>query len=1139
MKKTALLKTSLREITNSPARFLSILGIIFLGVAFFVGIGATGPDMIRSADDYFNKYHLADVSVYSSLGFSEKDQQSLEKDQSIQSVSLQYLADIHSSQSNRVFRFLSYDENQPLNKLNLVEGHLPKNVNEIVLDSILKDNETYAMGETLVINEKDDPDGQLKNHQFEIVGYVKSPELIDNAKRGNTNVGNGAIDAFAFLLPEAFNLEAYGRMLVSFDNLSNEMAYSDSYVAKMNDNKKKLETLLEPRKKERLEEIRLTALNEIEKNQKELKKANEQLKSGEKELASAEKELERGEKAFLEGKQTFKKEIANGKKEIETKEQQLDDAQNEIDQQMALLNAKQRELDQNSGKLLAYEEQLIQIFDQLDTIQEALGQLEEAEALLKEIQILFEQLGAVDESQQQEILDEMKGLLQLLSNQLVDSPELQNLIDGLISDLTLDNIASFAIQLQQLQALLDSQKHEIKNQMQKLEQQRLELEAGLSAIEEGQRQLDDGRETLRQAQQQLREGRKQLNEGRETFVVERERGQLKLDATEKELKAGRASFEKEFSKFEKLKKEKIPELNNAEKQLNAEKARLDDLSEATFTAVLRESNPGYLEYEQNANRISSIATVFPTIFFLIAALVSLTTMGRMIEEKRMEIGTYKALGYKNSEVAQKFLIYSLAAGLTGTLLGLLVGFYLFPTIIINAYGQLYSIKEFSTPWYLSYSLIGIAVGLFCTVGISIIVLRVDLVSTAATLLRPKAPKPGKVIFLERIKPLWRRLNFNQKVTMRNLFRYKSRMFMTVFGIAGCTAMIVTGFGLKNSIGDIVPIQFNQIWHYQGIVSFNSDAKQEELAQYESARDGLSGLNQSLAMANENLTTEKPGENIQDLVVYVPENLKDVTKFISFNDRLTKEEVTLAQNGAIINEKLAKLFNVGIGDTLELKNADNERFKIKISGVVENYVGHFAYLSPQYYERVFDKKPAFNSELLLFDQELTKTKEKEIANQLMALDRVINVSFLSDSSTALDDTTEILNLVVWILIISAGLLAFIVLYNLNNINISERIRELSTIKVLGFYDNEVTMYIYRENIFLTIFGVGVGLLFGKILHGYVLKTVELDMLMFSPRIHELSYLYASLITIFFTIVVGFVMYLKLKKVDMIEALKSNE
>ncbi len=1139
MKKKALLKTSLREITNSPARFLSILGIIFLGVAFFVGIGATGPDMIRSADDYFKKYDLADVSVYSSLGFSNEDKKIIEKDEAIGAVSLQYLADIHSNQSNQVFRFLSYDDKDSLNKLNVVEGRLPSEPNEIVIDSILQENEKYKIGETYTIDQSDDVDKQLENHSFEIVGFVKSPEFIDNAKRGNTNVGNGAIDAFVFVLPEAFNLDAYGRMLVSFVNLTDEVAYSEAYQQKMKDNKALLVDLLDPRKTERLEEIRTEALDEIERNQKELTKAKDQLQAGEKELLQAKKELESGEKAFLEGKKTFQTEIANGQAEIARQEQQLDAAQDEIDQQTDYLNNQQRELDQNSGKLAAYQEQLEQIFDQLDEIQLALGQLDEAEAVFKEIEILLDQLEQLNDEEQQAALGELKSLLQLLASQLPNASELQTVIDAIINGLTLENLVQVRQEMQQLQELLANQRQEIENQLQMLTQQQSELEAGLQVIEEGQRQLDEGREALRAAQRQLREGRKQLNSGRETLIVERERGQQKLDATEKELKAGRTTFEKEQAKFEKLQKEKIPELEKAQTRLNEEKAKLDDLKEAKFTTVLRESNPGYLEYEQNANRISSIATVFPTIFFLIAALVSLTTMGRMIEEKRMEIGTYKALGYKNSEVAQKFLIYSLAAGLTGTLLGLLVGFYLFPTIIINAYGQLYSIKEFSTPWYLSYSLIGIAVGLFCTVGIALIVLRVDLASTAATLLRPKAPKPGKVILIERIKPLWRRLNFNQKVTMRNLFRYKSRMFMTIFGIAGCTAMIVTGFGLKNSIGDIVPIQFNQIWHYQGIVSFNQDATEEKLRLYQEERSDLTGLKTSLALASENLTTEISGENIQDLTVYVPENIDDIADFVSFEDRQTQETFVLNDDGAIINEKLSKLFDVNVGDTLELKNADSETFEITISGVVENYVGHFAYLSPKYYEKVFAKEPAFNSELLLFEDSLTKNEEKKIANQLMKLDRVINVSFLSDSSTALDETTEILNLVVWILIISAGLLAFIVLYNLNNINISERIRELSTIKVLGFYNNEVTMYIYRENIFLTIFGVGIGLLFGKILHGYVLQTVELDMLMFSPKIHGLSYVYASLITVFFTVVVGFVMYQKLKKVDMIEALKSNE
>ncbi len=1139
MQKTALLKTSIREIKQSPARFLSILGIIFLGVAFFVGIGSTGPDMIKSADHYYGKTKLADMSIYSSLGFSAEDKAVLLEEENIQTVNLQYLLDLPLSQKNTVFRFLGLTGKDELNQLHVVEGQLPKATNEILLDSNLSDAKDYQIGDTFEILAKDDPENQLKEHEFKIVGFAQSPEFIDNSKRGNTNVGNGSISAFAYLLPEAFQMDAYSRMLISFDDLRTEVAYSQNYVDLMNKNKAQVTSLLAPRKQGRLDEIREKALKELNDNQREIDEANAQIEEGAKQLNDALKTLEAGKKELEAGQQTFDSEMANAEAQIRYQRDQLVSAQAELDQQRATLESQQQALNQQSKELTAAEEQLEPLLAQKATLEASLAQLEGVQQQYGELVVLLDGFAEVPEEAQPSAIEAIKSTASALSAQLSASPELSGAFGTFAAEVTVENIAETQTVIRSAGDLIEQQRLEVQQSLTTLATQQQELAAARQALVAGQAQIDAGRDVLAQGQAEIDRGFEQLNQGEQTLAEQRQQGQSELDAARQEFETGQEAYEKEAQAFQKLQDETLPDLKAAQRTIDQEREKLDELEPATFTLLLRDDNPGYLEYEENANRISSIATVFPTIFFLIAALVSLTTMGRMIEEKRTEIGTYKALGYKNSEVSLKFIIYSLTAGLTGTLLGLLVGFYLFPTIIINAYGQLYNMTEFPTPWYLSYSLIGLAVGLFCTVGISMIVLRVDLMSSPATLLRPKAPKAGKTILLERIQPLWRRLNFNQKVTMRNLFRYKSRMFMTVFGIAGCTAMILTGFGLKNSISDIVPIQFNEVWRYQGIVTFDEEASTQAIEEYQAAVSQLDLLSATLGMTSENLTVAQTGKASQEVTVYVPENPAELSDFVSFTERKTGEVYALGDNGVIINEKLAKLFQLAIGDTIELKNGDNEIFEVTISGITENYVGHFAYFSPTYYEEIFGEIPTYNSELLLFSEALTKEQENQIANDLMKQDRVLNVTFLSDSSTALDDTTEILNIVVWLLIISAGLLAFIVLYNLNNINISERIRELSTIKVLGFYNKEVTMYIYRENIFLTLFGIIAGLFLGRILHGYVLATVELDMLMFSPEIHLLSYLYSSLITLFFTIIVGFVMYQKLKHVDMIEALKSND
>lgn len=406
-------------------------------------------------------------------------------------------------------------------------------------------------------------------------------------------------------------------------------------------------------------------------------------------------------------------------------------------------------------------------------------------------------------------------------------------------------------------------------------------------------------------------------------------------------------------------------------------------------------------------------------------------------------------------------------------------------------------------------------------------------------MQPKAPKKGKRIFLERVTFIWRRLSFSQKVTLRNLFRYKQRMLMTVIGIAGCMSMIITGFGLRDSIGDIVTLQFDKLWHYQGTTVFKEEPSASEEQSYVKQLETFSDFQDHLFVSLETFTAQKEGVSKQEISLSVPKEKQQLSNFVSFRERKTGKNDALTDNGVIINEKLAKLFEIKKGNTLTIQSIAGKEYTVKVAAIAENYVGHFIYMTPTYYEKVFAKKPVYNTDLLLFTKNPGQQEEDQMAKKLMERSEIANVSFMSKSRDTLKDTVKSLNIIMWVLIVSAGLLAFIVLYNLTNINVSERIRELSTIKVLGFYDNEVVRYVYRENILLTFMGIVFGSLLGKIEHGYILQTVELDMTMFSPDIQPLSYIYASLITLFFTLVVGVIMYFRLKKIDMIEALKAND
>ncbi|MDT2764542.1 ABC transporter permease [Enterococcus asini] len=1130
MKKKALLKTSFRETRNSPARFLSILTIIFLGVAFFVGIGATGPDMIASGHAYFKKQKLADLSVMSSLGLTDKDLSLVSETEEVQSAQGQYLLDLELADTNQVIRFFGYDEADKLNQYVVTSGKLPEKADEIALDQLAEHNGDYKLGDTFTIGSQDDLPKQLKTHEFKVVGFVNSPEYIENLTRGNTNVGSGGIDYFAVVPYDQFDMDVYSRILVAFKKDKTETTYSDAYEKRVKKGQKALEKVLQDRPQERINEVRAAA-------QEQLDKATAEIAAGEKALDDGASQLD---DAYQQ--------ITAGKAELATKRQELNDqiaaGKTALDQGEAELNQQAQALEDQKKTLASGQEQLEQAKKQAEELKEQTKDMDKLKTSVKDLESLQKALNdltgslkAVAESNDlAQAIGASTAAWQTASESLPDE-SLKQALQSLTPESTKEEVSAVASASEKAAKDTESQKNELQQQLTELEkaQEQLSPEA-LAAQEE---QLKAAQEQLDQGEAAIASGRQEIADKRNALTSQEQAGNDALDAAEAELADKEALYHENVDKYQEETSKNMPKLLDAQQQLENQKRQLAELEPEDYIFSDRNDNPGYTEFKQNADRISSLATVFPIIFFLIAALVSLTTMSRMVEEKRGEIGTFRALGYKNREIAVKFLLYAAIAGILGSVAGLALGFYLFPSIIINAYGALYNFSDFTTPWYVSYSVIGVLVALLCTVGITFVTLRIDLFSTPAALLRPKAPKSGKRVWLERIKPLWSRLSFIRKVTVRNLFRYKSRMFMTIFGIAGCTSMIVTGFGLRDSIGDMVPLQFEKLWRYQAVVTFEDGITDENRTAYHEALDELEHFNKSLGVASDTLTMSSKGQTTQDVSVYLPETTENLGDFVLFNNRKTGEVYQLTDEGAIIDEKLADLFHVKPGDTITLTSADKEDFQLKVAHIAENYTGHFAYLSKNYYQEVFQKEPSFNSEFLRFDQNLTKAEEKAVTTTLMEQNQVINVSFLSAASNELKDTMGILTIVVWVLIISAGLLAFIVLYNLNNINISERIRELSTIKVLGFYDNEVTMYIYRENIFLTIVGIIGGLVLGYFEHLYVLTTVELDILMFSPALHWQSYGYASLITIFFALVVGIVIYFKLKKIDMIEALKLNE
>lgn len=649
--------------------------------------------------------------------------------------------------------------------------------------------------------------------------------------------------------------------------------------------------------------------------------------------------------------------------------------------------------------------------------------------------------------------------------------------------------------------------------------------------------LENGRLELASAFSQLEDGQIQINNGWSELESQRVSGEQALGEAWQEIQQGEAAYQEGLVTFTAERVDAEIEIGDGERQVAEAKQALADLIEPVYYVTDRSGNPGYQEYRDNADRISAIAEIFPVFFFLIAALVSFTTMARMVDEQRQQMGTLKGLGYSDFDIAKKYLIYAAIACIVGTSLGLVAGYNIFPAVIFDAYGSMYSLPSVKITYYLSYALISIAIALLCTIGPAAWAAHASLRENPAMMMRPKAPKNGKRVLLERVTFIWDRLSFNSKITVRNLMRYKARNMMTILGVAGCTALILTGYGIKNSISGLADTQFNDVMRYNAITAMRPEASAEEIASYDELVAATPEITDHLKVVQESYKLDKKGVNLQNVTVFAPLESENLPDFVSLRDRITQEPIALTDEGAVISEKLANLADVGPGDSIEIRNDEMQTYQIPIQAVTENYVNHYIYLTPSLYEEIFIQAAEPTTDLLLFDE--PESWERSFGSEVMGEQAVALVTFINSVDRSFAETLGSLDVVTLVLIVSAASLAFVVLYSLTNINVSERIRELSTIKVLGFYDVEVSMYIYRESLILTLLGILFGFVLGKILSTVVLKMVEIDFMMFPPTIMPISYLYAGLLSLLFSSVVMLIMHRKLKQVDMIEALKSVE
>ena len=661
-----------------------------------------------------------------------------------------------------------------------------------------------------------------------------------------------------------------------------------------------------------------------------------------------------------------------------------------------------------------------------------------------------------------------------------------------------------------------------------------EIQNGETAIAQAQAQIDAAKAELESGQEQINSGWDQINAGEQELAdAEAQLAEAEAEIADgwEEYYEGESEAEAEIADGEQKIADAKEELEDAENEIN-------DLEKPEWYIYDRSNLPEYSGYGENADRMRAIGEVFPVIFFLVAALISLTTMTRMVEEQRTQIGTLKALGYERHSIAGKYLGYALLATVSGSVVGILFGEKVFPYIIINAYGIMYQhMNDIVIPYNLEYGLGAAAAALASTLLATIFSCYKELREQAAELMRPPTPKQGQRVLLERVKFIWKRLSFSWKASIRNLVRYKKRLFMTIFGIGGCMALMLVGFGLKDSIFAIVDIQYGEIQLYDGNIILSDDATEEEKSNIIKEL----GKDSKMAGSTEGLLaqiTVGNGEEQFDVYLDVPKNVEEFSEFVVLQDRITNGTYELDDSGAVLTEKMATELGVEPGDTITIHDEDKGDLEVEISAVCENYMGHYLYMTPTYYEKVYGEKPDYNSIFYKTSDRITEEAER-IGEEALTLPGALSVSYTTDLREQVDNMLGALDEVIVVLIISAGMLAFVVLYNLNNINITERQRELATLKVLGFYNGEVAMYVYRENIVLTVLGAIFGIVLGKFLHGFIIVTVEIESVMFGRNIDLSSFVYGFLLTILFSLLVNGAMYFKLKKINMVESLKSVE
>lgn len=1135
MKKKTLWKDIKKCFSKSKGRFISILCLVALGSFALVGLQVAGPDMRKTGEAYFESLKLADVSIIGDYGIDDNNEAAINQASGTDKIEYGYLKDVVIAGTDTSIRVFS--ETDGISEYELIDGRMPEKEDEIAVASFFSDS--YSIGDTIALSEKEDIAGNtvLKHHEPKIVGFVNSSELLSIINMGQSTAGTGELQGYAVVTKQAFDSEVYMIARLSFADTKGVDPYSSEYTDLIGAHKDELNELLADQPSLRLASIKNEYQTKIDDAQEQIDDAKAELSNALDKLTDGEQELSEAKQKYSDSLTEYNTKKADVENQLKNAENQIISARSQITNAQAELSAKNTELDSAKAELATARKTLDLKWAEYNEKSAQLEELKQMKAQLDTAQTELDKQISAAEAAVGMTIEQIEAALPVLqvmlpSTQYEQLSALVNAKNDLESKWDAYNAA--AAESEEAEKQLTAAKTELESSESEYNSKQEEIETADIQLAAANAELSQKEQELESAEAAYDKNKSEADSELANAKTELDNADAKISKSEKELEDGWAEYNEKKPDADK-------EIADAEEKVSSAQSALGRLKQPVYALDTRREVPGsegYRIYGNVSDIVDALADIFPIFLYFVAALVTLTTMTRFVDEERINSGTLKALGYNNRDIVKKFTVYGLAAGMTGAVLGIIAGHTLLPMIVYNAYGKSFTYPQIELHFYPFISITALLLAFFCTVVPAFIVANRELKEKPSSLLQPKPPEAGSKILLERIRPVWNRMNFTHKVTARNIFRYKKRMLMTIFGVCGSVTLIFAGFSVQNSISGIKDRQFGDIMKYDLIVAQNDGLDETQTEEINTLLNS-DEIKSQIPIHYETVSkTAGKNNDTQSIKLIVPDNEDMLADYIKLCNRSSGKAIELSDDGGVISERLAKLIGVKVGDTFEFSDENKNVRTVKVSGITEMYTGHFIFMNRACYESSFSHKYASNANLVTLNDRSSDNAKLQ-ASKFIELDGVKGVVQNTTLTNQIDTIVNSLNKIMQILIIVAMLLAVVILYNLTNINVSERIRELSTIKVLGFYNKEVTMYIYRETMLLTVIGILVGFVFGDALYRYILAIVPPDDVMFNPALGAEAFIIPIIVIAVITLVLGLMMNRRLKNVDMLEALKSVE